>query len=177
VKKINLAVALAAVATMAVTSSASAGVERYQEKTFTITAVQPEGVVGQFANVWTHTYTVTLNPCDGDGSFEGVGEVKGTINGPLDTETITGNLDLVENTVSFVATRDSDDFEYTLVDAPLDGTVAEAISNPEVPWVLEFKVTAKLDGVTDYKNHGEYVAAQGGGSDAAHWCIGMPVRR
>jgi len=28
---------------------------------------------------------------------------------------------------------------------------------------------------TAYKNHGEYVAAMGGGADAAHSCIGMPV--
>ena len=28
--------------------------------------------------------------------------------------------------------------------------------------------------ITDYKNHGAYVAANGGGSDAAHSCIGMP---
>jgi hypothetical protein len=29
---------------------------------------------------------------------------------------------------------------------------------------------------TTYANHGEYVAAHGGGSDAAHACIGMPIK-
>ena len=28
---------------------------------------------------------------------------------------------------------------------------------------------------TNFKNHGDYVSSQGGGSDAAHSCIGMPV--
>ena len=36
----------------------------------TITAVQPEGEVGKWINVWTHTYDVTVNS---DGSFTGVG--------------------------------------------------------------------------------------------------------
>ena len=47
-KKLILAVAVAAVATMGIVSSASAGVERYQMQSMTITAVQPEGAVGQF---------------------------------------------------------------------------------------------------------------------------------
>jgi hypothetical protein len=29
--------------------------------------------------------------------------------------------------------------------------------------------------LTNYKNHGEYVKAMGGGDDAAHSCIGMPI--
>ena len=28
---------------------------------------------------------------------------------------------------------------------------------------------------SNYKNHGQYVKAMGGGSDAAHSCIGMPI--
>ena len=28
---------------------------------------------------------------------------------------------------------------------------------------------------SDYKNHGQYVKAMGGGDDAAHSCIGMPI--
>ena len=41
-KKIILAIAVAAVATMAVVSSASADVARYQTQSMTITAVQPK---------------------------------------------------------------------------------------------------------------------------------------
>jgi hypothetical protein len=44
------------------------------------------------------------------------------------------------------------------------------------PNVLEFHVSAtKLIATSNFKNHGEYVSSQGGGSDAAHSCIGMPI--
>jgi hypothetical protein len=29
---------------------------------------------------------------------------------------------------------------------------------------------------SNYKNHGQYVKAMGGGADAAHSCIGMPIK-
>ena len=44
-----------------------------------------------------------------------------------------------------------------------------------VPWALEFKVSKTMGASSNYKNHGEYVSSQGGGSDAAHSCIGMPI--
>jgi hypothetical protein len=172
VKKILLAVAVAAVAAMGIVSSASAGVERYQTQTLTITAVQPEGAVGQWTNVWTHTYTVTLNPCDG--SFSGVGSVHGTNDPFVDNETITGNVD--GDKVSFTATRDSDSLEYSLSNAPLDNTtVTLATSTPSVSWPLEFKVDATTTNTSNYRNHGEYVSQAGDKADAAHSCIGMPI--
>ena len=41
---------------------------------------------------------------------------------------------------------------------------------------LEFDavVTQNLTS-SNYKNHGQYVKAMGGGDDAAHSCIGMPI--
>jgi hypothetical protein len=174
VKKIILAVAVAAVATMAVVSSASADVARYQTQSMTITAIQPEGAVGQWTNVWTHTYNVTLNPCDN--SFSGTGSMTGTINGPYGpTETITGTLN-GGNTISYTATR-TDGVVYSLSNALLDGnTVKLATSDPAVTWPLEFKVSATTPvNTSSFKNHGDYVSQMGGGSDAAHTCIGMPV--
>ena len=35
---------------------------------------------------------------------------------------------------------------------------------------LTFTVTT-----SNFKNHGEYVSSMGGGDDAAHSCIGMPI--
>jgi hypothetical protein len=29
--------------------------------------------------------------------------------------------------------------------------------------------------MSTFKNHGDYVSSQGGGDDAAHSCIGMPI--
>ena len=173
-KKIILAVAVTAVASMAIASSvsagskpASAGVERYQTQSMTITAVQPEGAVGQWGNVWTHTYNVTLNPCDG--SFSGTGSVSGTQNGFYSNETISGHLN--GNTVSFSASR-PDGVEYSLANAPLDNsTVTLATSNPVAPWDLEFKVSKTMGAQSSYKSHGEYVSL-GGVDDAAHRASG-----
>jgi hypothetical protein len=104
----------------------------------------------------------------------GLGSVSGTNDPFKDSEKITGHLD--GNAVSFTATRASDNLEYSLSNAPLDNsTVTLATSTPVAPWVLEFKVGATKTNMSDYRNHGEYVAAHGGGSDAAHSCIGMPV--
>jgi len=169
-KKFNLAVAFAAVATMAVASSASADVERYQEQKLTIIAVQPAGEGG----VWTHTYNVTLNPCDG--SFKGTGSQVGTTTGlyPYAT-TITGVTD--GETITFTAER-ADGLSFGLSNAVLDGTtVSLATSNPVVPWALEFTVdVTSMVPSTDYKNHGDYVKQAGDKADAAHSCIGKPIR-
>ena len=157
---------------MALAATASAGVDRYQTQSMTLTAVQPEGAVGQWTNVWTHTYNVELNPCDG--SFSGDGSLSGTINGPYSSETITGHFD--GNAVSFTATR-PDGVVYSLANAPLDNTtVTLATSTPVVPWALEFKVSKTMTPKSNYRNHGDYVSQMGGGADAAHSCIGMPIR-
>ena len=102
-----------------------------------------------------------------------------------DTETITGKLD--GNTISFSATRASDGVKYalsgpisetlTLEDDALiaqawfgDGTAIDTSPND-----LEFLVSKTTTNTSSYKNHGEYVKAMGGGADAAHSCIGMPI--
>jgi hypothetical protein len=40
---------------------------------------------------------------------------------------------------------------------------------------MDTKVTTPVITSSTYKNHGEYVKAMGGGSDAARSCIGMPI--
>ena len=172
-KKIILAVAVAAVATMAVVSSASAGVARYQSQTATFTVSQPAGQVGQWDNVWTHNYNVTVNPCDG--TFTGTGNVSGADqNGPYSAnETIRGTF--AKGSVNLTATR-TDGLEYTLDNAQFGGPVTIATLNQVVPWTIEMKVTNPIfTNTSSFKNHGDYVSSQGGGSDAAHSCIGMPV--
>ena len=171
-KKIILAAAVAALAVMAIASSASADVARYQMQSMTITAVQPEGAVGQWDNVWTHTYNVVLNPCDG--SFSGVGSMSGTINGPYSNETIKGQLD--GNAISFTATR-PDGVEYSLSNAPLNDNTKVTHGDLE-PCGF---VGARVQGQRDEDQHVELQEprrlrhSKGGGSDAAHSCIGMPI--
>lgn len=46
-------------------------------------------------------------------------------------------------------------------------------------WGTTFPVTVTESHVTastNFKNHGAYVSSVGGGSDAAHSCIGMPIQ-
>lgn len=172
-KKISLALAIAAIVTMAVVSSASAGVERYQTQTATFTVTQPAGAVGQWDNLWTHNYTVMVNPCNG--TFTGTGNVSGhDQNGPYSSdETIRGTF--AAASVNLTATR-SDGLEYSLAGAKFGGAVTIATLNQFVPWVIEMKVTKPIFTTTsDFKNHGDYVSSKGGGADAAHSCIGMPI--
>ena len=173
-RKIIAAVAsITAIAGLAVPSLASANVARYQTEDATFTLTQPAGQVGQWGNVWTHNIKVTTNPCDG--TFTGTGVESGQDqNGPQTfNETVTGKFD--NGVVSLTATR-SDGVVFSLANAPTSGTVTLATSIPQVPQVLEFKVTPpQFSNTSNYKNHGDYVSLQGGGSDAAHSCIGMPI--
>ena len=58
-----------------------------------------------------------------------------------------------------------------------------ALRRFQTPLPVEFKVSAgsfttettTVDTLTQYANHGAYVAAMGGGKDAAQSCVGMPV--
>lgn len=178
----KITVALTAIAALAVAAIApafaSADVQRYQLQTATFTVTQPAGQVGQWDNVWTHSYTVEFNnPCTSSDStvFTGTGHVSGRDqNGPFESdETITGSY--ANGRISFTATR-PDGFSYSLSDAQTDGSsVTTGTSNPVAPWTLEFKVTNPEITSTHYKNHGDYVSSVGGGADAAHSCIGMPI--
>lgn len=154
---------------------ASASVDRYQSQTATFTTTQPAGQFGQFDNVWTHKYDVTINPCDN--TFSGTGVETGHDQNGAATfnEKVTGTFN-ADGTTSLVNTR-GDGVVWSLTDAKTDGsiTLAQLIA-PAVPSHLEFKVTPKaITSTSNYKNHGDYVSSQGGGSDAAHSCIGMPI--
>jgi hypothetical protein len=157
-KKIILAVAVAALAVMAVASSASAGVARYQTTTATLTL----DVMG---GAFVHTYAIEINPCDnsfsGKGGMDSLGleeNVSGTLNG----QSIHVNGEYLTYFTPYT-------WSYA---GPMSGGLTSDSLHRELP------VTLALSGVKEstYKNHGEYVSAQGGGSDAAHSCIGMPVR-
>ncbi len=156
-KKIFLAVAVAAVATMAVVSSASADVARYQTQSMTITAVQPEGAVGQ----WDERLDAHLQRRAEPVRRLVLGHrlaCSGTLNGPSRHRDDHGPPRR-EHAVSFTATRSFDGVVYSLSNAPLDdSTVTLATSNPVVPWDLEFKVSATTNATSNYKNHGDYVS-------------------
>ena len=154
---------------------ASASVDRYQTQTATFTTTQPAGAFGQFDNVWTHNYKVTINPCDNTFSGTGVETGQDQNGAKAFNETVTGTFN-ADGTTSLVNTRD-DGVVWSLTNAKTDNSVTLAqLIAPAGPSNLEFKMTPKtITSTSNYKNHGEYVSSQGGGSDAAHSCIGMPI--
>jgi hypothetical protein len=184
-KKLLVAGALAA--SLVVPAAASADVPRCATPvtaatTVTFTVTEPAGAEHQFDNVWTHTYTVTVQP---DGKFVGTGEITGSdVNGTYDEqvpshtgadENIVGTFEAA--TVSYVSTR-SDGLHYIVNNAPTDGSLfTDAKVEEGSPWSFEIKVTAPLFSAptTTDMNHGQYVSSMGGGKVAAQKCAGMPL--
>jgi hypothetical protein len=156
-KRLISAVAVAAVAIMAFASVASADVARYQTtNSLTLTTVY-NGVD------YVHNYTITMNPCESN-SFTGVASasspvgidesVSGTVNG--------SNIDI------HGAYHDGSGYTWNY-NGPLTGggTGSDSLG---LKWTVSFTTDT-----SNFKNHGDYVSSQGGGSDAAHYCIGMPI--
>ncbi len=169
-----LATAMLVASTMIVVTAgaASADVTRYQLETATFTATQPAGQVGQWVSVWTHNFVVTVNPCDD--TFSGTAKQfypNGTF---YADETVTGTLGA--SSISMTVVRTVDPVTWTLTNALYDPFINLATTDPAVNFPVEFKVTHPvITGTSSYKNHGQYVKEQGGGDDAAHSCIGMPI--
>ena len=168
-KRWMFAAAIAAVAVVAFAPTASADVPRYQFETATFDVTQPAGTVGQWASVWTHEVTVTVNPCDQ--TFTGSATQYDPSMVQVYTETVTGSFGAGTISINFLR---NDGVRWSLTNALYEPFVNIASSIPPVPWVLEAKVTApEITTATDYKNHGQYVKEMG--SDVAHSCIGMPI--
>jgi hypothetical protein len=152
-KKIILAAAIAALASMAVASFASAGVDRYQVATgLTVSALN---------GTYVHTYTLDTN-CDG--TFTGTGGIASlplseTINGKINGQSITINGTYLGNY------NPGYTWNYA---GSLNGGNASDSMGQTVP--LTFELT-----MSNFKNHGDYVSSVGRSSDAAHSCIGMPI--
>ncbi len=134
------------------------GIQRYQVATTSYTIV----VEGAFI----HTFVVAVNPCDDSIAITGSTPLLG---GYYTTETVTGTL--AAGVISFSATYDgpySPGFMWT-GSFPVAGG---ALSGP-----YSGTVTAAPTTLSTYKNHGDFVSSMGGGPEAAHSCIGMPISK
>ena len=172
-KKIILAVVVTAIAIMAVAASVASAAgppARYQTQTATFSVLQPRNTVGQYNDVWTHNYKVTINPCDN--TFSGTGEVTANGSGPVVwTEDITGSFGA--GTVSF-ATIPNAGATFKVTNAPY-GTSVPVLTTWTQNIVEMLASKPVIIGTSDFKNHGEYVSSMGGDDDVAHSCIGMPI--
>ena len=169
-KKLKFILLGAALAALAIPSVASADVVRHQEQTATFTVEQPRGATGQFDSIWKHDAKVKVNPCDG--TFTGtVNVTDGQSSTTAWTETIAGSFG--DDTISFETVPNAG-ATFKVVNAPYNTSVIA-----ESTWtqnIIEMKTSKPVvKNSSDYKNHGQYVKAMGGGDDAAHSCIGMPV--
>jgi hypothetical protein len=134
---------------------AAAGVQRTQLTTTPYTIVV-EGT-------YTHIFAVTTS-CDG--TFSGTGTV-GSINETINSWTVASGM------VSFTATYDGTTYSWSgsflVGGGSFTGTDTTGQSFPAT-------ATPGTPTTTAWANHGAYVSAMGGGADAAHSCVGMPIK-
>ncbi len=169
------ALVLSSVALVGISTGAGASVARYEFSTLTYSSVNFYLGSNTGGTAYPQTATVTINPCNG--SFSGTGTANP---GVLESTVITG-ISTGPNTVEF--------FIYYPVGSQTDYTVTVwATINPDDSfsgtWSDNYSLGAQSGAVTSaapvsassstYANHGQYVSSVGGGSDAAHSCIGMP---
>jgi hypothetical protein len=149
-------------------AAASADVTPYQtQATFTVTT--PFEQAGQWNDVWTHNYTVTVNPKDG--SFAGIGIQYDDNMEQTDTETITGTF--APDSVTFAVRRGDDGVTWTLTDATYGAAVTLADVQPGSP--IEMKVTNPVFTTPRIWSPGDYVS-QKGRRNAAQACSGQPKK-
>jgi hypothetical protein len=133
------------------------GVQRYQVATTSYTI--------SVLDAFTHIFVVALSPCDDSITVTGSTPVD---SGYYTTETVVGTL--TNGVIAFSATYDgpySPGFAWSgsfpVGGGPLSGQYTGT-------------VTAEPTTFSSYKNHGDFVSSMGGGSEAAHSCIGKPIK-
>ena len=159
----RLLITLAAVALVGIlalpVAAGSGGVERNQIVTNTYHLAIGNG----------HDWTVTIAPCVGPVTATGFQD--GSAGPPEQiTATVTGGM------ISFHSVYEGGwggqpyfwDGTFPVAGGTLTATDSQGGVYNGYP--------ATLTGSTTYRNHGAYVAAMGGGSVAAHSCVGMPVQ-
>jgi len=189
-KKLIPAAIVAVIASLSLSSVASAKVERCAattvtdtgNKTATFTVNQPKDATGQFSNVWRHEYEVAIN-ADGS-SFIGTGKVYDNgASTPTWTETVTGSFGPGNTTLNMQTTPVGGGATFKVTNAPMDNTTVTTVDTNGT-WPandVEFKIDAptitggSVIDTIEYKNHGEYVSAAGGGKEVAQGCAGMPT--
>ena len=164
---------ISSLALTGLSSSAGASVARYQIETLNYTVTVAGG--------YTHSFTVTVDPCNG--TFTGTGQNPALPSTASVYETLSGWTDGMDLTFTAYYFHDAAftsptgywwTFSGYFTDANLDitGTLTSSSANQS-----GLTVTGTMDSMSmsNYATHGQYVASNGGGDDAAHSCIGMPM--
>lgn len=156
-----LATAMLVASTMIIVGAgvvaAGGSVPRYQFRTATLTANVNSGA-------YIHTYTITLNPCDG--SFTGTAAAGSVVPG----ETIDGSFSNAYIDINSDALYPNG-YAWTY-DGPLSGGTGYGPNGQT--FTVSFSLTNVANSST-FTNHGDFVSQQPDKNDAAHSCIGMPL--
>ncbi len=168
---LTAAVLLVAMAVVPI-SAAPGGVARNQVTTNTYTMAIGNG----------HTYNVVISPCDG-GTVSASGWQWGPGN-PLThypNETMTATLSSDGTMLTFDPAvyvggwpfNSGTPYSWSGTFPVAGGTFT--ITDSTGATYPETVITRTSTSVTTWTNHGDYVSSMGGGDDAAHSCIGMPI--
>lgn len=142
-------------------SPANADVERYQEGTFTWTVT--------VNNTYVHQFVVGYNPCGG-----GLTPISGNYISPGSWPE-NFSVTMSNGTVSIDAVYPQNGYSWGFTASYADGMISGPISSFYGPGVASVVVTGNSADMSDWANHGAFVAANSDKADAAHSCIGMPV--
>jgi hypothetical protein len=169
------AVVLSSVALVGLPGSAGASVVRYQLGTYTYSSVNY--YLGSGGTAYPQTGVITVNPCNGTVSGTGTANP-----GVWENSTITGfytGPNTVEFFVSYPVGLQTNYMVTVLATFNPDGSFSGTWSDNYSPGPQSGIVTSVAPvsvSFSSYANHGQYVKAMGGGEDAAHSCIGMPIQ-
>lgn len=119
-----------------------------------------------------HTFTIVFNGCDG--SLVATG---GQTGGPTETITATLSNDGMYINISSVYNGGwgGSPYSWTGGFPVAGGTGTATVVGTTTTYTFPVTILSTSTTTTTYANHGAYVSASGGGADAAHSCIGMPI--
>jgi opacity protein-like surface antigen len=176
-KKMKFIIIGAALMALAIPSVASADVVRHQAQSSTLTMYLPTLAGG---NGLLHTYQITQNPCDN--TFVGTGgseqglpwKINETISGSITDGKLSFVADYHHSAAGFPGFEQYDNYKWYSTAPGASGTLTATDTTDYPAFPVEWSLS-NTTSTSNYRNHGEYVKAMGGGDDAAHSCIGMPV--
>lgn len=111
-----------------------------------------------------HNFVFVFNPCDGS--------ITATGGASYTTETVIASLSNGMISMTSVYNEFLPGYTWTATFPLTGGTITLVAGGVTYTGIV---VTASTPSVTTWANHGDYVSSNGGGSDLAHSCIGMPI--
>ena len=178
------ALVMSSLVIVGISDSAGASVTRNETTTFTYTVGTSSAVNFYLAadinqtTPYGQTAVITFNPCDG--SFSGTGTAYP--NNTATPTTISGwatGADTFTFTDSYTVGSQTDYMVTANItvndDGSFSGTWSDNYAGGQQTGTVDAGAPV-MTGSSSWANHGQYVSSNGGGADAAHSCLGMPMQ-